>query len=384
MLAITNARIHTGTGETIEEGAILLRNGKIEALGKDIDVPAGAEIFDAGGRPVTPGLVEAHGHVGLANEGVGWEGDDVNETIDPVTPHISALDGINARDRGFDDFLRGGITSVQIKPGSANILGGSAVAVKTGPNNAADDMIIKANTGMKAALGENPKRAHGADKDRAPYTRMGSAAIMRDWLFRAREYVEKRTASDSKTGYDAKLEALAPVIRGEIPLRIHCHRADDMLTAIRIAEEFDVPYTLEHATQGFKIPEYLAERRVSCAVGPSMSREAKVELEGVGFETAVAFQRAGVPFCLTTDHPVIRALYLHMIAGKASAAGIGPDAALAAVTASAAEHIGIADRVGSLETGKDADVVVWSDDPLDGRSHPVRVIIDGEIVYERE
>ncbi len=381
MLAIRNALIHTGTGETISGGSILMRDGRILDVGGGLDIPSEADILDAAGAYLTPGLVEAHGHVGLADEGVGWEGDDVNERVDPVTPHVSALDGINPRDRGFEDFLAGGITSVQIKPGSANVLGGSTVAAKTGMQATADRMIINPNTGMKAALGENPKRAHGAEHNRAPYTRMGSAAIMRDWLFRAREYLKKREQKDPKVGYDAKLEALLPVVRGEVPLRIHCHRADDMLTAIRIAEELDVLYTLEHATAGFKIAGYLAARGVRCAVGPSMSREAKVELEGVGFETAAAFEKHGVPYCLTTDHPVVRAMYLHMIAGKASAAGVGDEGALASVTLRAAEHVGIADRVGSLETGKDADMVIWNGDPLDGRSTPRAVIIDGEIVH---
>ncbi len=382
MLAIINARVYTGTGQVLPEAAILASEGRIVAVGPEVRIPPEAAVIDARGNPVTPGLVEAHGHVGLANEGVGAEGDDVNERIDPVTPHARALDGIHARDRGFEDFLQGGITTVQVKPGSANIFGGSMTAVKTRRLPTVDAMVVRENTGMKAALGENPKRAHGAEKDRAPYTRMGSAAIMREWLFRAGEYRRKREAGEKGADYDARLDALQPVVRGKVPLRIHCHRADDMLTAVRIAEEFDIPYTLEHASQGFKIAEYLAHRGVSCAVGPSMSREAKVELEGVGFETAVAFARHGVPYCLTTDHPVIRALYLHMIAGIASASGVGDAGALAAVTLSAARHIGIDDRVGSLEEGKDADLVLWSGDPLDGRSRALSVIVDGEIAYE--
>lgn len=358
-----------------------MENGRITAVGPDVEIDSTAEVIDAGGRPVTPGLVEAHGHVGVADEGIGWEGDDVNERTDPVTSNVSALDGINPRDRGFRDFLRGGITSVQIDPGSANVIGGFTVAAKTAPAASVDEMIIRDRTGMKAALGENPKRVHGLDNERAPYTRMGAAAIMREWLFRAREYGRKREENRAERDYDARLEALVPVVRGEIPLRVHCHRADDMLTAIRIAEEFDLVYTLEHATHGHKLPEYLADRKIRCAVGPSMSREAKVELEGVGFDTAVAFERAGVPYCLITDHPVVRARYLHMIAGIASAHGVGDGGALAAVTLSAAKHVGIEDRVGSLEPGKDADIVIWNGDPLDGRSEPSAVFIDGRKVH---
>ena len=381
MLGIVNAEVYPVSGKQFP-GTILIEAGRLKAVGVDVDVPKNATVIDAKGRPVTPGLIEAHGHVGVSNEGIGWEGSDTNERTDPVTPHVSALDGINPEERGFMDFLKGGVTTVQVMPGSANIFGGTGVIIKTKPTSVVDTVILKRDSGMKAALGENPKRAHGRDNSRAPVTRMGSAAIMREWLQRAQEYLAKKEKGEEK--YDARLEALLPVIRGEMPLRIHAHRADDMGTAMRIAEEFGLRFSIEHATQGFKMAELLAERQVHCAVGPSMSHEAKVELEGVGFATPVAFQRAGVPFCLTTDHPVVRALYLHMIAGMAAAHGVGADGALRAVTLSAAEHLDVADRVGSLDAGKDADVVIWTGDPLDGRSRAHTVIIDGEVVYQEQ
>ncbi len=394
MLAIINARLYTGEGEVFEDAQILMEDGKITAFGDDVTVPSEAEVIDANGAPVTPGLVEAHGHVGVSNQGIGWEGSDTNEATDPVTSQVSALDGINPEERGFRDFLRGGVTTVQVMPGSANIIGGEAVTIKSKPTSVVDDVVLRRWTGMKAALGENPKRAYGQRKKSAPMTRMGSAALLREWLRKARDYHddsgdaengETDSCSEDSDGgkYDARLEALAGVIRGEVPLRIHAHRADDIATAVRIAEEFGIDYSIEHCTQGFKLPEFLAKRGVSSAVGPCLSRESKVELEDVGFDTPVALHKAKAAFCLTTDHPVVRVMYLNMIAGMASAEGIGDDAALRAVTLAAAEHIGVDDRVGSIRQGKDADVVIWTGDPLDGRSFASRVIIDGEVVYEK-
>lgn len=384
MLAIVNAKIHPVVGDVVEDGVILIEDGRILDLGAEVSVPEGAEVVDAGGAPVTPGLIEAHGHVGLMDAGLGPPGVDVNETTDPVTSHVRALDGINPEEGGFQDFLGGGVTTVQVLPGSANVLGGRAITIKTRPTSVVDDVVLKEYSGMKAALGENPKRAHGRDKNRAPATRMGTAAIMREWLMKAREYADRRNNGGKGGKYDARLESLVPVMEGEVPLRIHCHRADDIVTAIEIAGEFGIEYTIEHTTQGFKLADLLAEKGVSCAVGPCMSSESKMELEGVGYETPVALHRAGARFCLTTDHPVVRALYLHMLAGVASAHGVGDEAALRSVTLGAAEHIGVEDRVGSLERGKDADIVIWSGDPLDARSSPRLVIIDGEVAYTGE
>ncbi len=394
MIAVVNADIYTGDGQVYTGGTILVENGKIAAFGTDIDIPQESEVMDAEGAPVTPGLVEAHGHVGVSNQGMGWEGSDTNESTDPVTSQVSALDGINPEERGFRDLLRGGVTTVQVMPGSANIIGGEAVTIKAKPTPVVDEVILKRPTGMKSALGENPKRAYGRRKKDAPMTRMGSAAMLREWLRKARDYHndEQQACCDSdadknegrKGKYDARLEALGGVIRGEVPLRIHAHRADDIVTAVRIAEEFGIKYSIEHCTQGFKLAEFLAERDVYSAVGPCLSKESKVELEDVGFKTPVALHEAGANFCLTTDHPVVRAMYLNMIAGMASAYGVGDEAALRAVTLSAAEHVGVADRVGSISEGKDADLVIWTGDPLDGRSFAETVIIDGEVVYERE
>ncbi len=379
-VAVTNACLFPSDKRVV----ILIDHGKVSAVGDDVSLPQDTSVIDAAGRPVTPGLVEAHAHVGVLNAGIGWEGRDHNETTDPITPQVDAHDAINPEDRGFMDLLRGGITTVQVIPGSANIIGGTGLAIKTKPTALIDDVVVKLKTGMKAALGENPKRAYGVDKKRNPSTRMGSAALLREWLFKTIDYQNKKETSPDQAEYDARLEALLPVIRREMPLRIHAHRADDIVTAIRIAEEFSLCYSIEHATQGDKIADYLAERQVLCAVGPSFGYEAKVELEDVGFSTSVRLHRAGVPFCLTTDHPVVRGEYLHMLAGMASAYGLGDEAALMAVTQNPARHLGLSDRVGTLEPGKDADLVIWSGDPLDGRSLADVVIIDGEAVYRSD
>jgi len=382
MLAVTNAEVHPAAEAVIHDGTILIEDGEIRAVGSGVQVPPGAEVIDAGGCPVTPGLVEPHAHVGMISAGFGFGDSDVNETTDPVTSHVRAIDGLNPQDEGFSDFALGGITTALVLPGSANVLGGTGVIIKTRRAKVVDDLVLRENGGMKAALGENPKNAHGKQNERAPKTRMGSAAIMREWLRRAAEYADNRADDGDDAKYDARLEALIPVVRGRIPLRIHAHRADDIVTATRIAGEFDLDYTIEHTTQGKKIAGLLAREGVSCAVGPCMSSESKVELEGVGYDTPAALEGAGARYCLTTDHPVVRGLYLHMLAGVLSAHGVPADAALRSVTLSAAEHIGLGDRLGSLEVGKDADVVIWNGDPLDGRSRPKAVIIEGEVTYE--
>ncbi len=386
MLAVINARLHTMAGPVISGGALLIDgDGRIAEVGAEVRVPEGAGIIDARGRDVTPGIIEAHCHAGVHEEGLGWEGSDGNEMTDPVTPQVRAIDGANPEDKAFAAFREAGVTVAQIPPGSANIIGGEQFAVKCREAAVIGDMVLVHPSGMKAALGENPKRAYGSKK--GPSTRMGNAAVMRQWLRRAADYAAKKEkAQDNDDGpkLDMKLQALLPVIRREIPLRIHCHRADDMATAIRIAGEFDLCYTIEHATQGFKIPEYLKKHDVWCAVGPALTFEGKVEMRGNGFESAVQLHRAGVHFCLTNDHPVVHGRNLRAVAGILSAHGVPGDDALRSVTLWAAEHVGIAERVGSLEKEKDADLVIWSGDPLDARSFADCTVIDGCVVFERK
>jgi len=386
LLAIKNARLHTIENEVISDGVLLINDdGKISDIGKSVEIPENARVIDAGARDVTPGIIEAHCHAGVHEEGLGWEGNDGNEATDPITPQMRAIDGANPEDKAFSFFREAGVTAAQITPGSANLIGGTQFTVKCKKAKIIEEMVMTDPSGMKAALGENPKRVYAK---KGPSTRMGNAAKMRQSLQKAKDYVSKKDESDDENGnggkVDEKMEALEPVIRGEIPLRIHSHRADDMATAIRIAEEFDIKYTIEHATQAFKIPEYLKEKNVFCAVGPSLMFEGKVECRGNGFESAVALYETGAKFCLTNDHPVVHARNLRAAAGILSSHGVEDEDALATVTLRAAEHMGLEDRMGSLEVGKDADVVIWSGDPLDARTFADLTIIDGQIVFERE
>ncbi len=386
MLAIINAEIVPVSGDPISGGTVLVEDGRIVALGTDVDIPDGTRIIDAAGRTVTPGIVEAHAHVGISEQGLGAEGSDHNETTDPVTPHMRAIDGINPRDDAFREFREAGITSALVPPGSANLLGGSAVVIKCA-GDIVDDMVMKDPAGMKAALGENPKGAYGKRQGKAPATRMGSAALLREALTAAAEYLEKKEKVEGggdPPSYNAKHEAMIPVLRGEMPLRIHCHRADDIVTAVRISEEFGLKYTLEHVTEGQYVAELLAKHQVPCAVGPTLQHGSKVENRERDFRAPIALIRAGVPMCFTTDHPVVAGQFLPLTAGIAVSWGMDYDVALRCITLASAEHAGVADRVGSLEAGKDADIVIWSGDPLDYGTFADVTIIDGEIVYERE
>lgn len=387
MLAVINADLYTvGDAGRICGGVLLIQDGRIAAVGADVEVPDGARIIDAGGRPVTPGIIEAHAHVGINEQGVGWEGRDANESTDPITPEVDALDAINPRDDAFREFREAGITSALVPPGSGNLIGGTAAAIKCW-GNIVDDMVIAHPVGMKAALGENPKGSYGR-RSRAPSTRMANAAMIREALDSAKEYMEARKKAEEENGkppkYDAGKEALIPLLEGRMPFRVHCHRADDIVTAVRLCREYNLSFTLEHVTEGDHVADFLKEHDAYCAIGPTLQYGSKVENRERSFRTPVELARKGVHFCFTTDHPVMAGQFLLITAGTAVSWGMDYDTALRAITLSAAEHIGIEDRVGSLEPGKDADVVIWSADPLEYTTFADYTIIDGEIVYERE
>lgn len=385
MLAIINARLETISNGSIEKGSILIKDGKIFDIGKDIDVSNCDKIIDAEGKTVTPGIVEAHSHVGLHESGQGREGNDTNESTDPLTPLCSVRDGINMRDQAFDSFRRAGITCVGIVPGSGNIIGGTGLALKC-KGEIVDEAIIKDPIGMKVALGENPKNNYG-NKKKSPATRMANASILRETLMKAKQYLEKRKQAKNENNileHDKQSEALIPVINREIPLMIHCHRHDDIVTAIRICNEFDVKYVLEHATDGYLIKDLLKQQKTHCSVGPTLHYGSKVENKDRDFKTAIYFEREKIPFCFTTDHPVVDGRNLMLTASIAVQWGMKEESALRAVTLGPAEHIGIDHIVGSLEVGKDADLIVWSDNPLEFTSFVDITIIDGTVVYERE
>lgn len=384
MLLIRNGHIKTMAGQEFENGELLIDDkGKIAQVGEKIPVPENTEIIDAGGRLVTPGCVEAHCHIGLDNEGIGWEGMDYNEIVDPITPQMRAIDSIYPMDEAFGLALQGGVTTACTGPGSANVVGGTFAAIKLAGKRI-DNMIVKAPLAMKCAFGENPKRCYGQNGHKTPMTRMGVAALLRELLFKTQRYAEDKEAGKNPA-FDMKLEAMLPVIRGEIPLKVHAHRCDDILTAIRIAREFHVKLTLDHCTDGICIADELAKEGVCAFVGPTLGGKSKVELRNKSFETPAVLHAAGVPISIITDAPVIPLQFLPMCAGLAAKAGLDMEEAWKAITINPATQTGIGDRVGSLEPGKDGDVVIWEADPLTTVGGAAwKTIIEGKTVYERE
>lgn len=382
MLLIKNGHIKPIVGEELENGCVLIDDaGKIAAVGAELEAPADTQVIDAQGRLVTPGCVEAHCHIGLDNEAMGWEGHDYNEIVEPLTPQLRAIDSINPQDEAFANAIRGGVTSACTGPGSANVVGGTFVAIKLAGNRV-DKMVIKNPIAMKCAFGENPKRCYGQSLKKSPTTRMGTASLLRELLFKTQRYMEDKEAGKNPA-YDMKLEAMIPVLKGEIPLKAHAHRADDILTAVRIAKEFGVKMTLDHCTDGAVIADELAEEGLPAFVGPSLGSKTKIELINKSFKTPSVLHKAGVPISIITDAPVIPLQYLPMCAGLAASEGLDMEEAWKAITINPAVYTGIADRVGSLEPGKDGDVVIWTADPLKTiGGHAYMTIVDGKIVYQ--
>jgi len=385
MRAIVNGKIYTMAGQVLDSGTILIDAGKIKAVGANLDIPADAEIIDAQGKFVMPGIIDAHTHIGIYEEGIGFEGADGNEMTNPATPHLRALDAINPMDKAFRGAIAGGVTSLMVGPGSANVIGGQALAMKTW-GKYMDDMVIQEPLGLKIAFGENPKRVYSGQK-KSPSTRMAVAAILRENLVAARNYMDKlekaKDDPEKAPDRDLKLEILVKVLKKEIPLRAHAHRADDITTAIRIAEEFDVNICIEHCTEGHLIADFLAEKGISAIVGPTLGTRPKVELTNTTFKTPGILHKAGVKVALTSDHPVFPVQQLPIQAALAHKAGLPEEEALKAITINAAEIMGLGHRLGSIEAGKDADIVIFSGHPFDWKSQVEKTLIDGEVVYER-
>ncbi len=383
MLLIKNGYIKPMVGPDLECGCVLIGdNGKIVEVGQNISVPEGTEVIDAQGKLVTPGCVEAHCHIGLDNEGNGWEGNDYNEIVDPLTPEMRAIDSIYPMDEAFGLALQGGVTTACTGPGSANVVGGTFAAIKLAGKRV-DKMIVKAPLAMKCAFGENPKRCYGQNAKKSPMTRMGIAALLRELLFKSRRYLEDKE-SGKNPAFDMKLESMIPVMKKEIPLKVHAHRSDDILTAIRIAKEFGLQLTLDHCTDGTCIADELAEEGVCAFVGPTLGGKSKIELQNKSFETPAVLHKAGVPISIITDAPVIPLQYLPMCAGLAANAGLEMEEAWHAITINPAVQTGIGDRVGSLEPGKDGDVVIWNADPLTTiGGDAYMTIVEGKIVYKK-
>lgn len=384
MIAIKNVTIHTmAEDEIIKNGVILIDNGKICNLGSNIAIPENIEIIDGKNGFLMPGIIDAHCHIGMWEDGLGFEGSDGNETTDPVTPHLRAIDAINPVDKCFQEALEAGITTVATGPGSANVIGGTFATMKT-YGKTIDDMVINECTAMKSAFGENPKRVYSGKKV-TPSTRMATAAILRENLIKAKNYVEKQEAFKNGNAkapdFDMKLEALAKVIRKEIPLKSHAHRADDILTAIRIAKEFDLDLSLEHCTEGHLITESLKDEHIkSIIIGPSLSDRSKVELKNLTFKTPMILNKAGIKVSIMTDHPVIPLQYISLCAALAAREGMDEEEALRSITINPARAINAEHRVGSIEIGKDADIIIYNGHPFDLRNTVKLVMIDGKVV----
>jgi imidazolonepropionase-like amidohydrolase len=383
-IAITGGRVVPVEGDPVDGGTVLVRDGKIAAVeGPGFAVPDGAEVVDAAGKWVLPGFIDAHAHVGVSEEAEGWAGHDTNERTSPVTAQVRALDAINPADQGFRDAITGGVLAVNVNPGSANPIGGQTVAIKCW-GRTVDEMVIREPAGLKSALGENPKRVYG-ERNETPATRLGTAALIRGAFVAAQNYQAKLAAADSDGATpaerDLKLEALSRVLRREIPWRQHCHRADDIATAMRMAREFGYDLVIDHGTEAYLLADQIAAASIPVVIGPLLTSRSKVELRNRSLANPGRLAAAGVKIAITTDHPVVPIHFLIHQATLAVKEGLDPVTALRAVTIHSAEIIGCADRIGSLEAGKDADVVVWSGDPLDVMSRAERAYVDGREIY---
>lgn len=395
MQAIKGATILTPE-QTIANGTILIEKGKITAVGTDVQIPSGAEVLDATGKFVIPGMIDAHCHTGIFSDGVGWNHSDGNEMTDPVMPHLRAIDAIHPEDNAFKDLREAGVTCIGTGPGSGNLVGGMTAVVKT-RGRTLEEMLVRFPGGMKMALGENPKRVYGEQK-RTPATRMGNAGMLREWLTKAQGYLARKARhaqklADFKAGaedakepepfeIDLKLEGLGKILTQEIPAHIHAHRADDIMTAIRLAKEFDLDLILIHATEGYKIADVLADEGVPCIPGPVLISRSKYELRELSTKNAVVLAKAGVNIAIQTDQ-MSAVRHIRLDAAVAINEGMSDDDALRAITLTPAEMLKVDDRVGSIDVGKDADLVILSAHPFDvAHSRVERVFIEGEVIYQ--
>lgn len=386
MLLLKNGNVMTMAGPAFV-GDVAIENGKIVAVGQSLSY-SDAEVRDVTGMTVMPGIVDPHCHIGMWEDAMGFEGADGNECTNPITPELRAIDAINPYDRCFEEAVAGGVTTCVTGPGSANVIGGQFVAIKT-YGDSVENMVLRFPVAVKAAFGENPKRVYNG-KNQTPSTRMATAALMRKALIEAQEYNEKleKGKADPEKMPERNLgkEILARVIRRELPLKIHAHRADDILTAIRICREFKLRYTLDHCTEGYlitdKLKEALSEDCEGIIVGPLLTDRSKIELKNLSFKAPKVLEQAGIEYAMMTDHPVTPEQYLPICTAIAVREGASEEGALKAITINAAKITGIADRVGSIEVGKDADIAVFSGHPFDFRSHCVLTLVNGKVAHE--
>lgn len=387
MILIKNGRIFTMAGKTYEPGSLLIKDGKIYQIEREIEVDRNelSEIIDASNCWVMPGLIESHCHIGITEEKKGFEGDDCNEMKKPITPYIRGLDAINPMDSAFHNAISAGITSMMVGPGSSNVVGGQFTFIKA-DGRCIDDMVLLEPAAMKTAFGENPK-ANYNDLGMIPTTRMTMAAMLREELFDAKAYLrdkEKAEKNGEEFEPDFKKECWVPVLRKQIPLKAHVHRADDILTAIRIAKEFDLEMTLDHCTEGHLIAEEIKASGFPAVIGPTFASRSKIEVQNMDFKTAGILHKHGVKVSICTDHPVTRIQYLPICAGFAAKEGLGIEEGLRAVTINAAEICRVSGRVGSLEAGKDADIAIFDGNPMEVFTRALFTIINGEVIYRAD
>ena len=384
MLLLKNGNLHTMTQDAFT-GDILIENGKIAAIGPSLSAE-GAEVIDLKGQFVLPGLIDAHCHIGMWEDGMGEEGADGNEMTDPITPELRAVDGLNPFDPCFKEAREAGVTTVVTGPGSANVIGGQFAALKTF-GRSIEEMTLRDPIAMKAATGENPKGVY-AEKKVAPTTRMAIASLFRSTMTDAVEYQKGMAKEEDKPDRDIAMDALLPVINRELTVKIHAHRADDILTGLRLAKEFNLKVTIDHCTEGYLITDVLKDRLIEqgagIIIGPLLSERSKIELKNLSFSAPRVLEEAGIPFAMMTDHPVIPIQFLPVQAGLAVREGLSEETALRSITRNAAEIVGISDRVGTLEVGKDADIAVYDGHPFDYRTHCVLTLINGKTVYQSQ
>ncbi len=371
-ILIQNATIHPITSPKLEKASLLIKHGKIAAIENYIEPTDKMTVINGKNKHLLPGLIDAHTHLGLYDEGTGWAGNDANETSEALTPHIRAIDGVYPLDIGFKDAVKYGVTTVHVMPGSANVIGGTTSVIKTFGKNI-KKMILKENAGLKLALGENPKRVHSTS-NKNDITRMGIMGMLREAFYHAKTNPNK---------HDLRMAPIISALNREIPVRIHAHRADDILTAVRFAEEFQLDLRIEHCTEGHLIAEELSQYPMQITVGPTLTRRSKIELKNKSWETYRALTDEGISVSITTDHPYTPIQYLNICAALAVREGLTEQQALEGITINPAKNLGVDDKVGSLEIGKDADVVLWNHHPFHYLAKPELTILNGQIIYKK-
>lgn len=377
---IYNAKIYPVDAPVIENGYVEVERGVIVRTGSGAPENKTIEDIDAKGALLLPGFIDAHSHIGLIGDGMGEDGDDANEDSDPVTPHLRAIDALNFTDGYFKDAYRAGITAVVTGPGSSNPIAGDFIAIKT-CGRSADEMLIR-QAGIKFALGENPKVSFSG-KESPPVTRMATAALIREALYKAKRYAEDSESGETPPEYDIKCEALIPLIRGEIKACFHCHRADDIMTAVRIAKEFSLKLTLIHCTEGYLIGDLIKEAEAEAVIGPVICDRGKPELSKLSAKNAPELYKRGIKFAICSDHPETPSEYLSLSAALCVKNGLPAEEAIKAITLTAAEICGIDDKTGSITAGKDADLILLDGDPFDIMTNVVMTMINGKVIYER-